>query len=65
MVKFVFFDHGGTLTSLPKEVHEPAWEVLQEAGYQCSLGAVKSAYAEAEMRWKERHPVRGVDGARK
>ena len=57
-VRFVFFDHGGTLAHIKKDTPEIPFEILQELGYDFSQEQVNRAIASAEAFWDEKyHPL--------
>jgi len=54
-VRFVFFDHGGTLAHIKKDTPEIAFEILYELGYHFSQEQVNRAIASAEAFWDEKY----------
>ena len=54
-VRFVFFDHGGTLAHIKKNTPEITFEILQGLGYDFSQEQVNRAIASAEAFWDEKH----------
>lgn len=54
-VAFVFFDHGGTLSSQKKDSPQIVLEVLAESGYSFSLEQVRDALEKADRYWEARY----------
>ena len=54
-VRFVFFDHGGTLAHIKKDTPQITFEVLHELGYNFSQEEVNRAIASAEAFWDEKY----------
>jgi len=54
-VRFVFFDHGGTLAWLKKDTPQIVREVLSESGQSFSLEQVSEAVEKADGYWREKY----------
>lgn len=54
-IRFVFFDHGGTLAYLNKDTPQIVQEILTESGYKLSLKQITDADKKAEAYWQERY----------